>query len=184
MKQNQLLEIMTNQEKTYIVFNNQLSIPASLLYEDWNLMTYSAYIAKCTRGKLIRLKMGKGKGNYALLSFHDLPDKIKAICIEKLGRHKKMQIKNLVIPQNDDKTYVYFHHQLSIPASLLYEDWKLMTYSNYIAKCTRGRLIRTKHGKGNGNFALLSYHDLPEDIKAICIEKLGDFKNMKIQTIQ
>ena len=82
------------------------------------------------------------------------------------------------------KTYVNYCHQLSIPASLLYDDWKIFSYENYKKKCLRKQLIRTRMGKGKGSFALLSFHDLPEYIKIICMEKLGDYKTMKIPTIQ
>lgn len=81
------------------------------------------------------------------------------------------------------KTYVNYCHQLSIPASLLYSDWDVFSYESYKKKCQQGRLVRTRMGKGKGNFALLSFHHLPEDIKKICIEKLGDYKTMEIQTI-
>lgn len=72
------------------------------------------------------------------------------------------------------KGYIYYNHILSIPASLLYEDWGLMSYTNYKLKCHRGQLIRSREGKGKGNEALLSYHDLPQWIKNVCIEKIGD----------
>ena len=183
MKQKQLLEIMTNQEKTYTVYNNQLSIRASLLYEDWKLMSYKTYIRQCQREKLVRTKRGVGTGNFALVSFHDLPNQIKAICIEKLGRHEMKQLEGLIIPETNEKTFVYFRHELSIPASLLYEDWKLMSYKTYITQCQRKKLFRSRMGKGKGNSALLFYEFLPEYIKAICIEKLGDPKKMLIKTI-
>ena len=49
----------------YEYHNNILSIPARLLYEDWNLMAYKTYLSLCCRKKLIRTKEGKGKGNEA-----------------------------------------------------------------------------------------------------------------------
>ncbi|HAT3998589.1 TPA: transposase family protein [Elizabethkingia anophelis] len=78
--------------------------------------------------------------------------------------------------QQRKKTYIYHENILSIPASLLYDDWKLMSYSNYKKKCERGQLVRSRPGKGKDSVALLSYHDLPEEIKAICIERLGDYR--------
>ncbi len=71
------------------------------------------------------------------------------------------------------KGYIYYEHTLSIPASLLYEDWGLMSYTNYKQKCFKKQLIRSRDGKGKGNEALLSYHDLPQWIKNVCIERLG-----------
>ena len=49
-------------EKSYLYHNNVLSIPASLLYEDWQLMSYKYYNVNCFRGKLVRSREGKGKG--------------------------------------------------------------------------------------------------------------------------
>lgn len=71
---------------------------------------------------------------------------------------------------------MYQHHNqiLSIPARLLYEDWGLMSYYDYKYKCKTGKLVRTKEGRGAGNEAFISYYDLPPDLKAICIKKLGD----------
>lgn len=70
--------------------------------------------------------------------------------------------------------YEYHNNILSIPARLLYEDWGLMTYNTYQSYVGRGKLVRTKEGKGKGNEAMVSYYDLPPDTKKICVEKLGD----------
>lgn len=78
----------------YEYHNNILSIPARLLYEDWNLMAYKTYLSLCCRKKLIRTKEGKGKGNEAFVSFYDLPEDIKAICIKELGNPKEVVIRN------------------------------------------------------------------------------------------
>lgn len=72
------------------------------------------------------------------------------------------------------KGYIYYNHILSIPASLLYEDWGVMSYDSYKKKCKRKQLIRSREGRGQGNEALLSFHDLPQNLKNICIERLGD----------
>ena len=73
----------------------------------------------------------------------------------------------------ESKGYIYYKHILSIPASLLYEEWGVMSYHTYLSRCHRKQLIRSREGKGLGNEALLSYHDLPQNLKNICIEKLG-----------
>jgi hypothetical protein len=78
----------------YEYHNNLLSIPAKLLYEDWGLMAYSTYHTMCNRGKLVRTKEGRGKGNEAFVSFHDLPCNIKNICIEKLKHPKDVIVRN------------------------------------------------------------------------------------------
>ena len=85
-------------EKSYLYHNNVLSIPASLLYEDWQLMSYKYYNVNCFRGKLVRSREGKGKGNEALLSYHHLPEDIKEICKEKLGNPEDVLVINLLEP--------------------------------------------------------------------------------------
>lgn len=77
--------------------NNILSIPARLLYEDWNLFSYQNYLNLGKRGKLIRTKEGRGAGNEAWVSFKDLPRDIKAICIEKLGKPEEVAVKNKLL---------------------------------------------------------------------------------------
>lgn len=78
--------------------------------------------------------------------------------------------------------YEYHKNVLSIPAKLLYEDWNLISYDNYQALCKRGKLVRTKEGKGYGNSPFISVHNLPFhkgiDFKQICIDKLGPPTNM------
>ena len=73
--------------------------------------------------------------------------------------------------------YAYQQNILSIPAKLLYEDWKLVTYENYNTLCRRKQLIRTKEGKGKGNTPWVSFKDLPihngVDFKEVCLKKLG-----------
>lgn len=70
--------------------------------------------------------------------------------------------------------YEYHNNLLSIPARLLYKDWRLMSYQKYQTLCRRKKLIRTKEGRGKGNEAFVSFYDLPEDIKAVCIKNLGN----------
>jgi hypothetical protein len=82
---------------------------------------------------------------------------------------------------------MYEHHNnlLSIPAKLLYEDWGLVTYKNYLKLCTRGKLVRTKEGRGPGNEPFVSFHDLPVhqgvDFKKLCIEALGEPKEVVVR---
>lgn len=81
--------------------------------------------------------------------------------------------------------YLYHNNILSIPAKLLYEDWSLLSYNNYQNLCKRGKLIRTKEGKGSGNTPLVSFYDLPHhngvDFKQICLEKLGNPKDVVVR---
>lgn len=82
--------------------------------------------------------------------------------------------------QTQIKSYQYHNHMLSIPASLLYEEWDVFSYENYKKKCQKGQIVRTKEGRGKGNEALISYHDLPESLKALCVEKLGHYKDVMV----
>ena len=77
--------------------------------------------------------------------------------------------------------YEYHNNILSIPAKLLYEDLGLMTYANYKLMCHRDKLIRTKEGRGSGNEAFVSFHDLPYNYKTICINHLGDPKEVVVR---
>lgn len=73
--------------------------------------------------------------------------------------------------------YAYQNNILSIPAKLLYDDWKIVAYSYYLKLCQRGKLIRTKEGRGQDNQAWVSFHDLPVvkgiNIKELCIKSFG-----------
>ncbi|MFC6244532.1 hypothetical protein ACFP6C_05730, partial [Flavobacterium psychroterrae] len=81
--------------------------------------------------------------------------------------------------------YEYHNNILSIPARLLYEDWALITYNNYQNLCKRGKLIRTKEGRGPGNEPFVSFHDLPVhqgvDFKKVCKEGLGEPKEVVVR---
>jgi len=78
--------------------------------------------------------------------------------------------------------YKYQNSKLSIPARLLYEDWRLVScYESFKKLCQRGKFVRTVEGKGEGNEAWVSVHDLPVhkgvDFKAFCYQKLGHPKD-------
>ena len=81
--------------------------------------------------------------------------------------------------------YEYHNNILSIPAKLLYEDWSLLSYDNYLKLCSRGKLIRTKEGRGPGNEPFVSFHDLPVhqgvDFKKVCITNLKPPKDVIVR---
>ena len=70
--------------------------------------------------------------------------------------------------------YEYHNNLLSIPAKLLYEEWEVMSYDTYQKWVRRGKLIRTKEGRGSGNEAFVSYHDLSMNLQKMAIANLGD----------
>ena len=80
--------------------------------------------------------------------------------------------------------YAYKENILSIPARLLYDDWGLMSYDYYKKLCSRGKLITTQPGKGLGNEAWVSFHELPVvkgvNIKEVCLKMLGKPEDSKI----
>lgn len=65
--------------------NNIVSVPASLLYKDLELLSYDNYKAYCKRGKIKRTRTARGEGNYALVEFESLPEYIKEAVKEKYG---------------------------------------------------------------------------------------------------
>lgn len=99
--------------KTYQYYNNILCIPASLLYDDWELMSYRKYLYKCEKGQLVRVREGKGKGNEALLDFYRLPEEYKDACKENLGDPKKVVTINLleewIVPDSRAITFFADH---------------------------------------------------------------------------
>lgn len=85
-------------EKGYTYHNGILSIPARLLYEDWGIISYNTYKSYCKREILVRSRMGKGIGTEALLSYHDLPQEYKNICIEMLGEPSEVVVRDDLSP--------------------------------------------------------------------------------------
>lgn len=73
----------------YQYHNNLLSIPARLLYDELQLMSYDLYLKWCNRGKLTRTKEGRGPGNEAFIAFESLPDEFQDAVIEVLDVPQK-----------------------------------------------------------------------------------------------
>ena len=57
--------------------------------------------------------------------------------------------------------YAFQNNILSIPARLLYDDWKVMSYNTYKSYSQRGKLQVTQAGKGQGNEAWVAFESLP-----------------------
>ncbi len=100
---------------TYEYVNGILSIPAKLLYEEWKLIKRNTYQSYVRRGKFVRVKEGKGKGNTAYISYYDLPDMYKDICIEKLGDPRKVKthniLENYIMPDAKAATFFEEHRK-------------------------------------------------------------------------
>ncbi len=77
--------------------------------------------------------------------------------------------------------YQYQDNVLSIPAKLLYNELSLISYKTYQNWCERGKLLRTKYGRGKGNTAWISFYDISEEwIKNAVKAFLGDPKKVVI----
>lgn len=84
----------------YEYINNILSIPAKILYDDLQLMSYDAYIRKCRSGKLVRTRQGKGQDNPAMVSFNDLPPAYKNPVLKAYPNQTatSTQLKTYIVP--------------------------------------------------------------------------------------
>ncbi len=81
----------------YAYYNNLLSIPAKILYEDMELISYATYFKWCQRKKLVRTNEGKGKGNCAWVSFYDISEEwVKNAIKAKYGDPKEKVIENIL----------------------------------------------------------------------------------------
>ena len=61
--------------------------------------------------------------------------------------------------------YQYCNNILSIPARLLYDELGVMSYKAYNLSCFRGKIKRTKEGRGKGNEAYIPLHE--ESLKGV-----------------
>lgn len=73
-----------------VEYHNRMAIPAKLLYEDLGLIKYQDYQTKVRRGKIIRLRKGKGSGNCALIDLESLPFEYKRVIAAKFPNPKKV----------------------------------------------------------------------------------------------
>ena len=82
--------------------------------------------------------------------------------------------------------YAFQNNILSIPARLLYGDWKVVTYEYYKKLCARGKLQVTQAGKGQGNEAWVAFESLPVvkgvNVKEFCVRMLGKPEEAHIVT--
>lgn len=77
--------------------------------------------------------------------------------------------------------YQYHNNKLSIPAKVLYEDWKVVAYRTYLSYCQRGKFIRTNEGKGKGNEAYVSFYDLDTAYQQRAIQEFGNPKDVVVR---
>lgn len=159
--------------------NNILSIPARLLYEDWGLMSYNTYLSYCRRGKLVRTNEGKGLGNQAWVSFHDLPVvkgvDIKEFCLRMLGKPEDVLVKNLlegeIVP---DPKAIDFYAQHRKP------NGKPLTFNQQREKATNAMILnaietimkdRVKSNKIFGKKKTQIWQNISDAVNAINTDK-------------
>jgi hypothetical protein len=100
----------------YEYHNDKLSIPASILYDDLEIIAYNTYRSWCDRGKLVRTKEGRGKGNEAFVSYYDIAEKWVQNAVKAyLGDPKKVVSKNhledLLIPDHNAIQFFASHRK-------------------------------------------------------------------------
>ncbi len=82
---------------SYEFYQNTLTVPASLLYEDGEILTKPNYDKLCRVGKIRRAREGKGLGNYALVEFDTIPERFRVKIIKKLGYPPKKQVQHQIL---------------------------------------------------------------------------------------
>lgn len=98
----------------YEFYNNTLSIPAKVLYEDLGIITYYDYKNWCNRGKLNKIRTARGLDNYALLDFEKLPNSIKDLVIKKYGK-----------PPSENKSLLEKQIKTDLEAVEFFASWQL-----------------------------------------------------------
>lgn len=87
----------------YQFYQNTLTLPATALYEDLEIISESNYKQLCSRGLLKRVVTARGLGNIARIDFDSIPDRFKVQIVKKLGYPPKKNTQNLILNHyNDD----------------------------------------------------------------------------------
>lgn len=81
----------------YKFYQNTVTIPANVLYENSEIMSESNYKKLCNIGKMNRLRMGKGLDNYALIEFDSIPERFRIQVVKKFGIPPKKNTQNLIL---------------------------------------------------------------------------------------
>lgn len=81
----------------YQFYQNTLTVPARMLYEDLGIMTESNYKFLCRTGKLNRVRTARGLDNTALVDFDNIPERFKVQVVQKLGIPPKKSTQNLIL---------------------------------------------------------------------------------------
>jgi hypothetical protein len=135
--------------RVFEYYNDILCVVAEVLYRDLNLLTYEAYLHKCKRGRLNRVR-NACPGQKALINYSLLPDDWQAAIKEKYGDPHKIV------------KYAAFEDQIltDVAAEVYYRDY---TYNGD----THLSIPKQKEYKANAEI-LTTAHKLANDRRAFC----------------
>lgn len=81
----------------YQFYQNTLTIPATILYKDSEIMSESNYKYLCSNGKINKVVTARGLGNKALVEFDSIPERFRIQIVKKLGFPPKKNTQNLIL---------------------------------------------------------------------------------------
>lgn len=81
----------------YKFYHNTITIPATVLYENSDIMSEDNYKKLCSRGKINKIVTGGGLGNKAQIEFDSIPERFRVKVVKKLGVPPKKNTQNLVL---------------------------------------------------------------------------------------
>lgn len=81
----------------YQFYQNTLTVPATILYENSEIMSEDNYKKLCSRGKINKVVVGGGLGNKAQVEFDSIPERFKIEVVKKLGFPPKKNTQNLIL---------------------------------------------------------------------------------------
>lgn len=81
----------------YQFYQNLLTVPATMLYENSDIMSEANYKKLCRCGKINKVVVGRGLGNKAQVEFDSIPERFKVQVVKKLGYPPKLNNNNLIL---------------------------------------------------------------------------------------
>lgn len=161
---------------TYEYHNNLLSIPAKLLYKDLDLIAYNTYKLWCHRGKLVRTKEGKGKGNTAWVSYYDIAESwvqnaVKAYLGDPKEKIIENQLENHIII--DKEAIVFFRNHKKPNGKPLSAQQQRERVNSVSILNAIDRLLKDKPTKSRifGNKRMLIWQNISEAVNHIDTKK-------------
>lgn len=81
----------------YQFYQNTLTIPATVLYENSDIMSESNYKKLCSLGKINKVVTARGLGNKAQIEFDSIPERFRVQIVKKLGYPPKKNTQSLIL---------------------------------------------------------------------------------------